>query len=92
MKKIISIIVLSFASLVFLTDFSKKNADNKYVVTKTTTGCKCTVQTADERPQMGGQILGPYDTKQEAIDAMCNNVDPDMSNTKKCWETNPKCK
>lgn len=62
---------------------------DEYVVNKTTTACNCTVQKTVERPQIGKKHLGPYKTKQEAIDAMCKDIDPDMENQNKCWTVTP---
>ena len=87
---------LIFYLLVLTILFSCSNASEKntvkYVVNKTTSGCKCTVQTTTERPQLGSKIFGPFDTKDEAIEAMCNDIDPTASDPSKCWEATPKCK
>ena len=79
------------ASLVLLLAAITPTKPAEFVVNKTTTGCKCTVQSTTERPQLGARFLGPFSTKAEAVKAMCANVDSTMSDQGKCWETHPAC-
>ena len=70
---------------------SKPNAlTDEFVVNKVTTSCNCRVQNVNERPQIGARHLGPFKFKSEAIKAMCENLDPNMEDQKKCWTTTPK--
>lgn len=82
--------LLLLTLLVFITACNKTKQDAKYVVNKVTTSCLCQVQLTTSRPQIGKKHLGPFDTKEEAINAMCNDLDPTMSDQNKCWEINPK--
>ena len=64
-----------------------KKSTTKYVVNKESSSCVCRVENPESRPQHGNKILGPFDTKEEAIKAMCENVDPTMNDKTKCWDT-----
>jgi hypothetical protein len=59
-------------------------------VYKQTMSNACKVQRPTERPLLGAKHLGPFKTKEEATKAMCKDVDPDMTDTTRCWETLPK--
>ncbi len=59
-----------------------------WVVNKSTTGNVCRVQLSTASP-IGVKHLGPFQTKEDARKAMCDDVDPDMQDTGKCWAVAP---
>ncbi|SMC89162.1 hypothetical protein [Pedobacter africanus] len=82
---------LIIAGLILLISCNQQSNNNRasYVVNKTTTSCMCRVQLVGEVPKYGEKHLGPFNTKEEARRAMCKDIDPTMTDQKKCWETVP---
>lgn len=74
---------------VFIISCKEKKSTTQYVVNKETSGCVCRVENPESRPQHGQRHLGPFDTREEAIRAMCEDIDPEMENQNKCWTTVP---
>jgi hypothetical protein len=67
----------------------KNVADSdKYMVRMSTPSNACRVQLKTASP-IGEDHLGPFSTKDEAVKAMCKDIDPDMSDEDKCWVTVP---
>ena len=91
MKPAIITIFLFIIQACSCNNSKKQSAADVYVVNKIKTSCACTVQTTTERPQLGDYFLGPFDSRQKAIDEMCKNVDNTMTDQKKCWTTKPDC-
>ena len=57
---------------------------NVYLETSTNI---CTVQRPEERPLFGVRHLGPFSSKTAATKAMCDDIDPTMTNQTQCWST-----
>lgn len=87
-------LIITWLLLFFLSSCNNSNQPSsladEFVVNKATTSCNCRVQNTKERPQIGVKHLGPFKSKDEAIKAMCDDLDPNMEDNKKCWTTTPK--
>lgn len=95
MKRIIELRYMTMS--VVLLALLGSNCNNKdastsadtFNVYKQTMNNICKVQKPTERPLFGDMHLGPYSKKEDATKAMCNDIDPNMEDTKKCWGTLP---
>jgi hypothetical protein len=90
MKKRIIIGLLPLVSFIACNQSAKNNTNvDEFIVNKVPSSCNCRIQNPKERPQYGVKHLGPYKTREEAIKAMCNDIDPKTEDQKKCWTTTP---
>ena len=60
----------------------------EWVVNRQTTNRVCRVQRTTESP-IGERFLGPFASRADATKTMCNNLDPNMEDPRKCWGTVP---
>ena len=65
---------------------SKPEGNYYYVVRSA--GMECEVRPIHRAPQ-GDRFLGPLDSKADAEDYMCREVDPTRTNAARCWSTVP---
>jgi hypothetical protein len=88
---IIQVIFSSFMISTFTScneNITEQNKKEEYIVNKASMSCNCIAQLTTASP-IGNKHLGPYATKQEAINAMCADIDKTSSNPNKCWSASP---